>query len=175
VKDPIVQSGNPVLRAVAQPVAAEDFGSPKLRSLIDRMKSLLAGEEYGVAIAAPQVGESLRLFVVAGKALASDETETNEPESEDMVFINPTITRLSKERGEMSEGCLSVRGQYGSVVRHTKASIKAFDVNGKPFTYNGAGLIAQIFQHECDHLEGILYIDKAVTLRDEERHTSPHE
>jgi peptide deformylase len=71
----------------------------------------------------------------------------------------------ASQKKEMSEGCLSVRGQYGTVLRHEKASVKAFDFEGKPFTYHGAGLVAHIFQHECDHLDGILYTDKAESMR----------
>ena len=84
-----------------------------------------------------------------------------------MVFINPEITKLSKAKREMSEGCLSVRGKYGTVMRHEKATVRAWGEDGKPFTYNGTGLIAHIFQHEVDHLDGILYTDKAVKLEDE--------
>jgi peptide deformylase len=69
----------------------------------------------------------------------------------------------------MSEGCLSVRGKYGSVIRHERASVKAQDEMGNVFTYHGTGLIAHIFQHECDHLDGILYTDKAEKLRDEKK------
>ena len=82
-----------------------------------------------------------------------------------MVFINPEITRLSRKKKEMSEGCLSVRDIYGTVLRHEKASVHAFDISGKPFDYHASGLIAHIFQHECDHLDGILYTDKATRLR----------
>ncbi len=68
----------------------------------------------------------------------------------------------------MSEGCLSVRGTYGTVLRHEKATVVAYDQRGKQFTYHGSGLIAHIFQHEIDHLNGILYIDKAIKLEEDE-------
>jgi peptide deformylase len=68
----------------------------------------------------------------------------------------------------MSEGCLSVRGKYGTVMRYEKATIKAQDEDGKPFVYHGSGLIGHIFQHECDHLDGILYIEKAIQLEEDE-------
>lgn len=173
VKDPIVQIGEPVLRAKALPVAQADFGSPKLQKLLARMKELLAREEYGVALAAPQVGEALRLFIVSGKVFeepeSGDEKEKKIPP--DRVFINPEITKRSRTKEEMAEGCLSVRGKYGSVVRHQKVTLKAQDEAGRPFTTGASGLVAQIFQHECDHLEGTLYIDKAASLEDEERHS----
>lgn len=173
MKDPVVQVGSEVLRQTAKPVAKKEIRSPRIKRIIARMKKVLAGEEYGVAIAAPQVGESLRIFVVAGRAFVSDEEkkgfedEVDAPAPPDMVFINPTLKRLSKKTKEMSEGCLSVRGKYGTVMRHEKASVEALDENGKPFTYNGSGLVGHIFQHEYDHLDGILYIDKAVKLEED--------
>lgn len=196
MKDSVVQVGDPVLRATAKPVAKADIGSPALSKILKKMSATLAKEGFGVAIAAPQIGESLRIFVVSGKVFDEDEGEESEttargearpsgherPESSsrsprhpDMVFINPEITKLSRKKREMSEGCLSVRGKYGTVVRSEKASVKALDENGKVFTYNGSGLVAQIFQHEVDHLDGTLYIDKAATLEDDTKRTEIRE
>ena len=170
-KDPVVQDGDLVLRQKARPVARKDIASPKIAKLIARMKKVLAGEDFGVALAAPQVGEPLRMFVIAGKAFLTPEDPAQKseqvPPQPDRVFINPEITRLSRAKKEMSEGCLSVRGKYGSVLRHEKATIKALDEHGKVVTYHGAGLIAHIFQHECDHLDGILYTDKAAKLEED--------
>ncbi len=170
MKDPVVQAGDPVLRATAKPVAKKDVGSPKLSKIIARMKKVLAQEEFGVAIAAPQIGEPLRMFVVSGKVFAEEVPEGAEkkPSPPDRVFINPTITRLSRAKQEMSEGCLSVRGKYGTVMRHEKASIKALDETGRTITYHGAELVGHIFQHECDHLDGILYTDKTVQLEEDD-------
>jgi peptide deformylase len=167
MKDPVVQIGDPVLRQVAHPVPHKDFGSKKLLSLIERMKKVLSKEKYGVAIAAPQLGESVRLFVVAGRSF--DEEAKDDSKTPDRVFINPEILRVSKKTREMSEGCLSVRGTYGAVLRHEKVSIKAQDEHGKVFTYQASDLIAHIFQHEIDHLDGILYVDKAVRLSEDEK------
>lgn len=165
-----MQVGDPVLREKAKPVAKKDIGSRKLAGIIKRMQTLLKKEEFGVAIAAPQIGEPQRMFIIAGRVFAAD---TEAPEKKEtpppMIFINPELIRLSKKKKEMSEGCLSVRGKYGTVVRHEKASVKALNELGKPFTYHGAGLVAHIFQHECDHLDGILYIDKAVKLETDEK------
>ncbi len=166
--DPIVQSGSAVLRQVAKPVSPKEFGSRRLLALIKSMSAILTKEDYGVAIAAPQVGVSERLFVVAGHAFIADEKNKSElPVPPDRVFINPEIIRLSRKKKEMSEGCLSVRGKYGSVIRYERASLKAQDEQGHTFTYHGTGLIAHIFQHECDHLDGILYTDKAEHLRND--------
>ena len=176
MKDPIVQIGSPVLRQIAKPVSKKEFDSKELKALLVKMKKALSKEKYGVAIAAPQVGESLRLFVVAGRAFDEDtEDEGSKSKTLDKVFINPVLLRVSRKKKEMSEGCLSVRGKYGAVLRHEKASIKAFDEAGKPFIYHGSGLIAHIFQHECDHLDGILYVDKAVRVTDDDKVAPPPE
>jgi len=82
----------------------------------------------------------------------------------DLVFINPEIIKISKKKGSVPEGCLSVRWLYGEVKRSTNATIRAYDENGKIFTRGGGGLLAQIFQHEVDHLNGVLFIDKAKNL-----------
>ena len=175
MKDPVVQAGDLVLRKVAKPVLKKDIGSPKIKRVISGMKKVLKGEEYGVAIAAPQIGESLRIFVVAGRVLLPEDAPDDATPPPDITFINPEIMRLSRAKKEMSEGCLSVRGKYGAVVRHEKATVKALNEQGVPFTYNGTGLMAHIFQHENDHLEGILYIDKAVKLTDDPKLASSEE
>jgi peptide deformylase len=126
VEDPIVQEGDKVLRDKAKPVAKKDIASPKIAKVIARMKKILAGEDFGVAIAAPQIGEPVRIFVIAGKAfepvLKGDQKPLDGGPKKstlpDRVFINPEITRLSKKKKEMSEGCLSVRGKYGTVMRN---------------------------------------------------------
>ena len=170
MKDTIVQTGAPVLRQVATLVPTKDFGSTRLHAYITKMSRALAKEEFGVAIAAPQIGVPLRLFVVAGRVFIADEANKNGLETpKDMVFINPEISRLSRKKKEMSEGCLSVRGKYGTVIRHERASVKAQDEHGRTFTYHGTGLVAHIFQHECDHLDGILYTDKTEKLENESK------
>ncbi len=176
----IVQDGTPVLRAQARPLTEKDIRSAKTARLIARMKELLAQESNGVGLAAPQVGESVRLFIVSGRAFLSAEPKAPSGASEegaredgepsvppDRVFINPEIIRQSRKKVEMSEGCLSVRGYYGTVMRSEKATVRAQDENGKTFTYHGSGLIAHIFQHEVDHLNGVLYVDKTVKLEKE--------
>ncbi len=177
MKDHIVQAGDPVLRGIATPVAKKDIGSPRITKIIARMKKALAKETFGVAIAAPQIGESLRIFVVSGRVFIEESADDEEdvPTPPDRVFINPTLSRLSRKKAEMSEGCLSVRGKYGTVLRHEKAGIKALDEAGNKIAYQGSGLIGHIFQHECDHLDGILYIDKVVQLEEDEDMQSARE
>lgn len=127
------------------------------------MKKALSLEPDGVAIAAPQIGASLRMFVVAGKifSLPSKKKIKKKENIPDRLFINPEIVKLSKEKEMMEEGCLSVRYRYGHVSRFKKTRIRALDEKGKVFEFGASGLLAQIFQHEMDHLEGVLFIDKA--------------
>lgn len=165
MKDPIVQVGDPVLRLKAKPIPKKDIGSPKLKALIFRMKKALAAEEFGVAIAAPQVGASIRLFVVAGKVFVEEKEGKVGDALADRVYINPEIIRVSRKKADMSEGCLSVRGQYGTVRRHEKVSLKALNEKGEAILLNASGLLGHVFQHECDHLDGVLYVDKAENLR----------
>lgn len=169
----IPEQENPVLRSVARPVPEHEITSTSIKKLIDEMKALLLKEEYGVALAAPQVGEPIRLFIVSGRALArsqQDEDDESEPAPlPDQVYINPEITSTSRKRQDKHEGCLSIRGRWGMVPRAEKATIRAYDEHGVRFTRGASGFLAHIFQHEMDHLEGILYTDKAVELYDDEQ------
>ena len=159
----IVQNGEPVLREIAQTVAVHDIQSPKIKKIIADMKAVLASQEDGVAIAAPQIGMPLRIFVVSGTVLKMVDERYK---GEDMVFINPELVKVSREKAEVEEGCLSVRYLYGKVNRAVKATVRAHDEHGKKFERGGAGLLAQVFQHETDHLDGILFIDTAHDIKD---------
>ena len=164
----MVPKDSPVLRQVAAPVSLKDIGSKKIGDVIAKMKKALHAEDDGVAIAAPQVGAGLRIFVVSGNALEiTKKRRKADPDKtlEDLVFINPEITKSSKRKKKMEEGCLSVRWLYGQVSRHEKVTIKAYDENGKFQTVGASGLLAQIFQHEVDHLNGILFVDKAENIK----------
>ncbi len=156
VKDTIIQiddnEKNP-LRATARAVKKEEFGTPYLKEVVETMQTALAREQDGVALAAPQIGLSLRIFVVAPSAYPED------AKWKPIVFINPKITKASKKKAEMQEGCLSVRWTYGTTTRSISATVEAHDINGNKFSYGASGLVAHIFQHETDHLDGILFID----------------
>jgi peptide deformylase len=172
---------NPALREIASAIPLEEIQGERIQTLISQMKKLLAKEDYGVAMAAPQVGESLQLFIVSGKALARNKRNApDEPESpapkkvfekniQDQVYINPTLTKMSRAKREKHEGCLSIRGKWGTVPRADKATIHAFDETGREFTRGASGFLAHIFQHEMDHLQGVLYIDKAADMYDDEK------
>ena len=143
------------------------------------MSKALASQDDGVAIAAPQIGYSLRIFLVSGRVFNKEfiENRTDRREgktkevlkvekTKDRVFINPILSKLSRDKEWMPEGCLSVRWLYGKVNRSKKAFVEAYDENGKKFKLGGADLLAQIFQHETDHLNGVLFIDKATNVED---------
>ena len=169
---------NPALREMAHAIPLADIGTAKIKKLITDMKSLMAREKFGVAIAAAQVGEPLAMFIVSGKAIAirasnknpemAEEVADEEAaETPDQVYINPVLTKVSRGRKEKHEGCLSIRGKWGMVPRAEKATVTAYDEHGKKFTRGASGFLAHIFQHEMDHLKGVLYIDKAKDLYDE--------
>lgn len=159
-----IQSANErVLRLKAKPVPKKDFGSRKLAALLSAMSDALAKEKNGVALAAPQIGHSVRIFIVSRKVLEQERLATDAAPKEkgDLVFINPEVLRSSRKKELMHEGCLSVPGLYGWVKRHEKTTVRAYTAAGVSFTYHGSGLMSQIFQHEMDHLDGVLFTDRA--------------
>ncbi|MBI2048312.1 MAG: peptide deformylase [Parcubacteria group bacterium] len=168
--NPIVGAGDSVLAKRAAEVPLEKIESSDIKNIIARMKVALAGEALGVAIAAPQIGESLRIFVVGGKVFSQIKKTKDEP---DRAYINPEILKLSRRRKDMHEGCLSVRSEkpdtlvWGTVPRSEKIKIRAYDESGKLAEHSASGFLAQIFQHEIDHLEGILYTSKATDVYEE--------
>ena len=174
------QEKNPALRSISKEIPRADIKRAQIQKLIADMKALLSKEEFGVALAAAQVGESVRLFIVSGRALARGaRSAKDEPESSlktkneelktipDQAYINPILLKKSRDKINKHEGCLSIRGKWGIVPRAEKATIRALDEHGKECTRGAAGFLAHIFQHEMDHLEGILYTDKAVELFDD--------
>lgn len=171
------EAKNPVLRKIAQEIPIADIKSKAIQTLIKDMRALLAKEEYGVALAAPQVGEPVRIFIVSGRALARDarnapdepkKVEDVVPPVPDQIYINPVLVKTSRGKKDKHEGCLSLRGKWGTVPRAEKALIEAYDEKGTRFTRGASGFLAHVFQHEMDHLEGILYTDKATHVYDEE-------
>jgi len=172
----IVQYNNDtenVLRAPTKGISIKDIPTKHIQSTIDRMKTALKSQDDGIAIAAPQIGESLRIFIISGKVFApqnpdNPDISVDKKEYPDMVFINPKIIKTSRKIDKIEEGCLSVRWLYGKVDRFEKATIKAYNEKGELIERGGSGLLAQIFQHETDHLDGILFIDKAEDITEYE-------
>jgi peptide deformylase len=171
----ILQKDAPVLREKAAEVLPADLQSAKVRKILSQMQAALETQDDGVALAAPQIGAPLRIFIISKAALAlpkelQKRKEANTAELKKaagyLVFINPVITKLSREKAVVDEGCLSVRPLYGRVKRAKKATVQAYDERGAKFTRGASGLLAQIFQHETDHLNGILFIDRATDIKE---------
>jgi len=161
----IVQKDHPVLRKMAESVVISDIPKSQIQKVVSDMKEALQGQDDGVAIAAPQIGETLRIFVVSGKVWnLMKPKELNKKDHTpypDEVYINPEIIKTSKRKKKVEEGCLSVRWLYGKVSRAEKITVRAYNEKGEIFTRGGSGLLAQVFQHEIDHLDGVLFTDKA--------------
>jgi peptide deformylase len=154
----ILQKENKVLRENAKEVEIEKIKTGKIKSVLEKMTEALCKNESAVAIAAPQIGESLRIFIIQLKT----GLDSNQPL---FVFINPVIKKISKKKRIVSEGCLSTEGIYGAIKRAEKLTVEAYNEKGEKFSRNASGLLAQIIQHEIDHLNGILFIDKAIGLK----------
>ncbi len=140
----IVKLGTPSLREKSVPV--EEINE-KIKQLAEDMFETMI-EANGVGLACPQIGKNIRMFVL----IADDDVRR--------VFINPTIIKTSEETCDYEEGCLSVPQFYESITRPEKVTVQAWNENGKPFTLEADGFLARIIQHEYDHLDGIIYIDR---------------
>ncbi|MBP3366575.1 MAG: peptide deformylase [Treponema sp.] len=143
----ICKLGEDILRQKCEPVLQEEIND-EFRALLNEMFETMTSAN-GCGLAAPQVGIQKRFFVV----IADDDVRR--------VFINPEITRTSVETSEYEEGCLSVPGFSEKIIRPSSVSVSALDENGRRFSIeDAAGLLARVIQHENDHLDGILYIDR---------------
>jgi peptide deformylase len=148
----IVSLPDPVLRRKARKVTG--FG-PELQTLIDDMVETMR-QAPGVGLAAPQVGVPLRLIVIE---YGEEEDEDTPPKL--YMLANPEITRFSEEVEVGTEGCLSIPGFIGDVERATGVTVKGYNRRGQPVRIKADGWLARIFQHEVDHLDGVLFIDRA--------------
>ncbi len=149
----ILAEGHPALRKVAKRVVLKEIREPLFQQLIDDMFATMYAAP-GVGLAAPQVNVSKRLFVM----------DVHDDEHQPAVVINPKLEKLGEEI-ELKEGCLSVPGIVGDIVRHTRVVVTGLDRQGQKIRIEGEGLSAQCMQHEVDHLDGILYVDRAKNLR----------
>jgi len=157
-KREILQIGDPDLRRRADPVDPADVTGSRVQELIDDLVCSMRAAG-GAGLAATQVGEPLRVCVI--------EVEDNprypyKPRIPLTVLVNPTWTALTAERFRNNEGCLSVPGMRGDVERFTSIEIEALDRDGSPLRFTVGGLSAGTFQHECDHLDGLLFVDRLV-------------
>jgi peptide deformylase len=148
---PILKMGHPLLLAQAQPVQA--FDTPELHALLADMFDTMQASG-GVGIAAPQIGVSLQVVIFGFESSARYPEAGAVPMT---VLINPQLTPLADELAEGWEGCLSVPGLRGEVQRFTQLRYQGFDAKGQVIDRNVSGFHARVVQHECDHLNGILY------------------
>jgi peptide deformylase len=148
---PVLRMGDPRLLAKAAPVAR--FGTPELAALLQDMRDTMAHLD-GAGLAAPQIGVGLRVVIFGVHA---NPRYPQVEEVPDTVLINPEIQPLGEEIEEGWEGCLSVPGLRGWVPRHRRIRYSGFDERGKRFERSVEGFHARVVQHECDHLDGILY------------------
>jgi peptide deformylase len=154
----LVPENHPALHTIAEEITPAEFSDGTLKKLLKDMRSALHGYKVdgytAVAIAAPQIGISKRVFIIEDQSKDRDSLPT-------IVAVNPKITKFSKKTKEAGEGCLSIPEYYGLVRRSTNVTMVAYDEDGKKYERNSGKLLAQIIQHEYDHLDGILFIDRA--------------
>ena len=154
---PIVVYGDPVLRKRAKDI---EPGTDILTLVQDMFETMYGA--HGIGLAAPQIGKGIRLFIVDGTVL-----EDEQPEMEDfrMAFVNPVILSETGEPWDFKEGCLSIPGFREPVSRAKKVIVRAQNVMGEWFEIEGEELLARAFQHEIDHLNGILFISHLSALK----------
>ena len=143
---------NKTLRELSRDVLLEEIKTDQFQELIDDMFASMK-EENGIGLAAPQIGKNIRLIVV---------DMPKGPEA----FINPEIVKTSRRMIKSEEGCLSVPHIWGMVKRHKHVKLEALNRNGKKTEIKTGGLYSTVFQHEIDHLDGVLFIDKATELKE---------
>jgi peptide deformylase len=156
----VARIGHPVVRAAAQLVPPDKLKTPEVQRFIDDMVETM--HEYdGVGLAAPQVHVSWRLAVI--------EVAGSDRRAEDAVpltvLVNPKVTPLAEEKVLGYEGCLSIPDLRGVVPRFARVRLDAFDREGRPYTIEAAAFFARVIQHECDHLDGNLYLDRMNDMR----------
>lgn len=157
----LVPENHPALHQIAEEVTAAEIADGTLTKLVKDMKQALQSYNVegfvAVAIAAPQIGISKRVFLIDDQSKDRDSLPS-------LVAVNPKITKFSKKTDLFGEGCLSVPNYYGSVRRHKNVTLRAQDETGAEYERGAGGLLAQIFQHETDHLDGILFTERAEQL-----------
>ena len=173
----ILQHPNKILRQKSAEVPVKEIKGLKIQNIIKRMKETLVlnmeESKGGVALAAPQIGCNLRIFIILEDLLKINK-ETNSSERTAMfresaerkprfiVFINPEIIKSSKKKQILKEGCLSLEGVYGKVKRPEKLTVRALNENSEKFQMSATKIMAEAIEHEIDHLDGVLFIDKVL-------------
>jgi peptide deformylase len=164
----IVQAGDPVLRKVARPMSVDEIRSASTKHLIGLMRDTMRAAP-GVGLAAPQIGESIQLAVIEDridyiKDISSEQLAKRQRSPLDFhVIINPKISIVDKTTADFFEGCLSVAGFAAVVRRGASVRVECLNERAEPITITAQGWYARILQHEIDHLNGTLYIDRMQT------------
>ena len=164
----IVQAGHPVLRKQGREVTREEISSPSIQQLIELMRETMH-DAPGVGLAAPQIGESIQLAVIEDKAeylrdLSAEQLARLQRSAIPFhVIINPKLSFLDDSSAQFFEGCLSVEGYQAVVDRALNVRVECLNEHGEEVTINAQGWYARILQHEIDHLNGILYVDRMQT------------
>jgi peptide deformylase len=155
----VARMGHPVLRARARAIDPAEIGTPRIQQLIDDMFETMR-EYQGVGLAAPQVHQSLRLFVAGFAPDDDDDDRGLSSRVPLMALINPEIVPIGQETVEDWEGCLSIPDIRGRVPRASQIGVKAYDRQGKRLELKASGFTARVIQHETDHLNGVLFFDR---------------
>ncbi len=147
---------NEILRQKSKEIDRDFLLSKKTQELIKEMTETMDASD-GIGLAAPQVGENIRICIIGKEAirLANPDHNTN------LVLVNPVWSKTSYKKAVDAEGCLSVPNTYGKVKRYKNIQVKAMNEKGEPISFEATDFIARVIQHEIDHLDGILFIDKA--------------
>jgi peptide deformylase len=153
----IIRMGHPTLRQVARPLRRQELGGEEWSALVDDMVETMQ-QAGGIGLAAPQVGVAVRLAVIK---VPGGPTRYGEIQAQPLtVFVNPEIEVLAAQTAGYWEGCLSIPGLRGYVERPQSVRVRALDLRGEPFALDLHGFLATVVQHEFDHLDGKLYVDR---------------
>ena len=157
----VARMGNPVLREIAEPVAAEDLADDEVQLLIEDMLDTV--DDYqGIGLAAPQVHVSTRIIIVCPPGNGSEEDEEELPP---LVLVNPEISPCGEEKVTDWEGCLSIPDIRGRVPRYAAIEVTALNRGGTERRFRAEGYLSRIIQHEVDHLDGVLFLDRVKDLQ----------
>ncbi len=152
----VARLGHPVLRAKATPIDPAEIGSPVVQKLIDDLIDTMQ-EYHGIGLAAPQVHEGVRVFIAG---IEEEDRRTGEVEIIPIAIVNPEITPIGRDLVEDWEGCLSIPDIRGRVPRNRRIRVRGFDRHGEPLDMELEDFPARVVQHENDHLNGVLFVDR---------------
>ncbi|MFB6181722.1 MAG: peptide deformylase [Candidatus Magasanikbacteria bacterium] len=161
----IIKHPDDILQQKTKEVDAEELQSEEVQTRIDNMIETMHAAD-GVGLAAPQVGKSKRFTIIGKHALKDKNIDLPTEESGDLPLINPYWNKLNKKKTVDKEGCLSISNTFGTVKRWKKIEVKALDRNGNELSFVAEDYLARVIQHEVDHLEGTLFIEKATDIEE---------